>query len=374
MKFEDVIGQNEIKQQLLQSVAENRVSHALMFLGPQGCGSLPMALAFARLVHCENPSPTEACGVCHSCLKHAKNIHPDMHFVFPVITAGSGKLSVSDNHIKEWRDMLTNNVWFDYNQWMIKIGAANKQGGIYTDESAEILRKLSLKTYEADYKIMLIWLPEKMRIETSNKLLKILEEPPAKTLFLLVSEDTSSILPTILSRCQTIKFKPIKVAEIENALISRFDVNAENAKTAARLSGGSMVKALEAMQTSEEEQFFFEQFTMLMRLSFAFRVKELLELGEKFSTLGRERQKSFLLYALRQVRENFVLHFSQPELSYQTPSENDFSKKFYLFINERNVEHLANAFSTAAYHIEANANPNILFFDLSIKLYRMLKM
>jgi len=372
MQFREVIGHDTIKKQLVQTVNENRVSHAQLFAGSEGLGALLMALAFAQYMQCENKTATDSCGVCPACHKNKQLIHPDMHFVFPVIKATSGT-SVSDNFLKDWRFQLTQQPYFSYNQWMQKIGAANKQGSIFVDESSEILRKINLKTYEAEYKIMIIWLPEKMRTETSNKLLKILEEPPSKTLFLLVSEEPNLLLPTIISRCQSTRFKPIETESIEQALIKQ-GTDSALAHTAARRASGSMVKAFEALNVSEEEKFCFEQFVAFMRISYGLNIAELMKWVDSMQDAGREQQKSFCLYALRQIRENFILNLKMPELNYQSPHENDFSQKFYRFIHERNIEALSKTFSQAASHIESNANVKILFFDLGIRLHRMLKM
>jgi DNA polymerase-3 subunit delta' len=372
MQFREVIGHETIKKQLIQTVSENRVSHAQLFAGSEGAGALPMALAFAQYMQCQNPGLDDSCGVCPACHKNMQLIHPDVHFVFPVIKASSGT-SISDNYLKDWRFQLCQQPYFSYNQWMQKIGAANKQGAIFVDESSEILRKINLKTYEAEYKIMIIWLPEKMRVETSNKLLKILEEPPSKTLFILVSEDPNMLLATIISRCQSTRFKPIDVQSIEQALLAQ-GTQATMAHTAARRASGSMVKAQEALDISDEEKFCFDQFVAFMRISYGLNIAELLKWVDAMQEAGREQQKSFCIYALRQIRENFMLNLQMPELNYQAPHENDFSQKFYRFIHERNIEALSKTFSQAASHIESNANGKILFFDLGIRLHRMLKM
>ncbi len=372
MQFKDIIGQETIKKQLIQSVQENRVSHAQLFAGSEGVGALPMALAFAQYMQCLNPGPNDSCGVCPACHKNKQLIHPDLHFVFPIIKASSG-FSVSDNYLKDWRLQLCQQPYFSYNQWMQKIGAANKQGSIFVDESSEILRKINLKTYEAEYKIMIIWLPEKMRVETSNKLLKVLEEPPAKTLFMLVSEDPNMLLPTIISRCQSTRFKPVEYNSIENALI-KSGIENNLATTAARRASGSYVKALEALNISEEEKFCFDQFVSFMRIAYGLNIAELMKWVDNMQDAGREQQKNFCMYALRQIRENFILNLKMPELNIQAPHENEFSQKFYRFIHERNIEALSKTFSQAASHIESNANGKILFFDLGIRLHRMLKM
>ena len=227
MNFSQIPGQTEIKTKLIRSVREERVSHAQLFAGSEGCGGMALALAYARFVSCENRTATDSCGTCKSCVKYEKMIHPDLHFVFPVIKGKKATDPVSDNYIEEWRDFVKKSPYFTINHWFDSIEVGNAQGMIFASEASEIIKKLSLKTFESDFKIMIIWLPEKMHQATSNKLLKMIEEPPDKTLFLLVSEEPDKVIPTILSRCQLVKIPSFTKDDIEQYIIHRFGLSAE---------------------------------------------------------------------------------------------------------------------------------------------------
>ncbi len=378
MLFSEIIGQKTLKDQLVQTVRENRISHARLFLGPEGAGSLPLAIAYAQYINCTNRLESEPCGKCPSCVKFKKLAHPDLHFVFPVIKPGSGKAAVSDLFIKEWRETVTANPYITYNQWLGIIGGDNKQGGIFVDESKEILNKLSFKTYEAEYKVMIIWLAEKMNRQTANKLLKILEEPPEKTLFLLIAESADQILPTILSRTQVSRIPKIDAQSLADYLVKSELCSAQQAADIAHMSNGNLAQALSIIQTSEENDYFFEMFIRMMRTCWAVWGKkqamlDLLAWCEQITQLGREQQKGYLLYCLRMVRENFILNRQQPSLAFMTNVENDFSQKFNVFIHPGNVFQLAEELNTAYYHIESNGNKNLIFLDLACKIVVLLK-
>ena len=242
MFFKDVIGQEETKQRLIQEVNEGRIPHAQLICGPEGVGKLPLALAYARYISCTNRGATDACGVCPSCVKFSKLVHPDVHFVFPVVKSGR-----SDDYIVEWRRMVLNNLYFNLNHWLNEINAENAQAVIYTKESDEIMKKLSLKSSEGGFKITIIWLPEKMQLACSNKLLKLLEEPPEKTVFLLVSEAPDLILPTILSRTQRFNIRKIDEASIAQVLQQKYGVQQATSATIAHLANGNFIKALETI-------------------------------------------------------------------------------------------------------------------------------
>ena len=276
MKFLNVIGHHELKKQLNQTVKENRVSHAQLFAGNEGTGGLPLALAYAQYISCENRSEEDSCGICRSCLKYEKLIHPDLHFVFPVVNTGSSGKSVSDDFIGEWRVAILENPYLNLNQWIEVIAAENKQGGIFEKESGEIIRKLNLKTYESDYKIMIIWMPEKMHHVASNKLLKMIEEPPQKTLFLLVSENPGQLLATILSRCQYVKVPPINKQDICEALSKHFNDNSKIDEI-ARVANGNYGKALELLNSDDEDEIYFNYFVSLMRNCYSKKVLELIK-------------------------------------------------------------------------------------------------
>ena len=301
-------------------------------------------------------------------VKFSKLVHPDVHFVFPVVKSGR-----SDDYIVEWRRMVLNNPYFNLNHWLNEINAENAQAVIYTKESDEIMKKLSLKSSEGGFKITIIWLPEKMQLACSNKLLKLLEEPPEKTVFLLVSEAPDLILPTILSRTQRFNIRKIDEASIAQVLQQKYGVQQATSVTIAHLANGSFIKALETIHLNEESQLFFELFVNLMRLSYQRKIREMKLWSEQVATLGRERQKNFLSYCQRMIRENFIYNLHQKELVYMTPDEQNFSTRFAPFVNERNVIGIMNELSEAQQHIEQNVNAKMVFFDFSLKMIVLLK-
>lgn len=372
MRFSEIIGQADIKKSLLHAVKNGRVSHAQLIIGPEGCGKLSMALAYAQYVCCENKQEFDSCGECPSCHKIAKLAHPDLHFVFPVIKKGSIK-PVSDSFIDTWRHTLLENPYISPQDWYKAIEAEKSQGMIYVEESAEILKKLNLKSYESEYKVMVIWLPEKMHQAAANKLLKLLEEPPPKTLFLLVSEDPDQIIGTILSRTQMIKMSKIDDESLYEALTQKYDLPEREINNIVRLAKGNFNRAGEIIQISEEHKWNLEIFINLMRLSWKKDIAPLVELIEKLADKGREKQKAFLSYCLHMVRENFVMHASDESLLYLTTDEADFSKNFHKVINEKNIGQILHEFNQAHYHIERNGNAKIVLFDLCLKLSDLLK-
>ena len=378
MLFSEIVGQKTLKEQLIQTVRDNRISHARLFLGPEGAGSLPLAIAYAQYVNCVARGEYESCGKCLSCVKFKKLAHPDLHFVFPVIKPGSGKAATSDLFIKEWRKAVTVNPYITYNQWLEAMGGENKQGGIFVDESKEILNKLSFKTYEADYKIMIIWLAEKMNRQTANKLLKILEEPPDNTLFLLIAESADQILPTILSRTQISRVPKIDTQSLVEYLITENLCDAGQAVGVVQISNGNLAAALNVLKSSDESDYFLKMFMQMMRTCWSVWSKkqamlDLMAWCEQITQSGREQQKAFLLYCLRMTRENFALNRQQPSLAFLTDAENEFSEKFNVYINPDNVHKLTDELNTAYYHIESNANKNIVFLDLACKIVLLLK-
>lgn len=376
MQFSQIIGQNQCKQDLRELVLQNRISHALLLSAPEGAGALPLAIAFAQYINCENPSPTDSCGQCASCVKYAKLQHPDLHFVFPVVTNSSVKKDpVSDNFIAQWREEVLKQPYLNLDMWLETISAENKQGSIQKEESKSILRKLQLKTYEAEYKVMIIWMAEKMNETCANKLLKILEEPPAKTLFLLISESPEELMTTIISRTQLFHIPKIDNQSMVTALQSEFSLNAADLPTILHNAGGNYLKAKRLLTTDDTtNNGFYEFFTKLTRLAYAKNVPELSTLSDELATkLGREKQKAFLEYCLKMFRENFVLNYNKPEIVYLYKIEKEFSDKFHPFINERNISALTKTLNEAHYHIERNGNARIIFFDLCLKLIVLLR-
>lgn len=375
MNFSQIPGQQAVIDRLRSSVAENRVSHALLFYGPEGCGKFALALAFARYISCEKRTAEDACGVCPSCIKYDKLIHPDLHFVFPVIKKKQNMEYVSDNYIAQWREMVLRSPWFSLSTWTEAMEVANEQAVIYVAEAAEIIRKLSLKAFESDFKIMIIWLPEKMNAETANKLLKMIEEPPARTLFILVSEEDDRLLPTITSRCQHIRIPSIPADELSAYLVKTMGMDHVRASETAAIANGNMVRAMELAREDDNTTVHLDRFIKLMRTAWTRDIHSLVNWSEETAALGRERQKSFLSYSLRMIRENFILNYNGKEngLVYLTRAEDDFSEKFHPFINEKNIAAFNHEFNLAYAHVESNGNAKMIFLDLALKTMRHIR-
>jgi len=375
MNFSHIPGQKAVIDRLRCSVAENRVSHALLFYGPEGSGKFAIALAFARYISCEKRTAEDACGVCPSCVKYDKLIHPDLHFVFPVIKKKSGTEVVSDTYLPQWRAMVLKSPWFSLSTWTEAMEVANEQALIPVAEASEIIRKLSLKSFESDFKIMIIWLPEKMNAETANKLLKMIEEPPARTLFILVSEEDDRLLPTITSRCQHIRIPAISSADLSAHLVRAAGMDPARAEEIAAIANGNMVRAMELAREDDNTTVHLDRFTRLMRTGYARDIQSLVSWSEETAALGRERQKSFLSYALRMIRENFIMNFRGKEnkLVYLTQPEDEFSLKFHPFINENNINALNREFNLAYAHVESNGNTKMIFLDLALKTMRLIR-
>lgn len=373
MYFRDIIGQEEIKEQLVKSARTGIVPHARLFTEQGGAGAFPLALAYARYLNCANPSDKEACGHCASCLKYDGLVHPDLHFVFPIIAKKEKKKEVCDDYLTEWREFLKDRPYFNIDNWLDYIDAGNSQALIYSKESDEIIRKLSLKIYEAPYRILLVWLPEKLHPFCANKLLKIIEEPPLNTVILMVSEMPDAILGTILSRAQRLNVRAIRTDAMTQAMTSRFGLSADDAQYVAHLANGNYLKAVEAISLGEENKFFLEQFKGMMRNSWARNVKGMKEMADLLTGLGRERQKNFLAYCQHLIRENFMYRFQSPELNYMNLDEANFAVKFAPFVNERNVMDIMEELAKAERHISQNVNAKMVFFDLSLRLTVLIK-
>ncbi|HOV70837.1 MAG TPA: DNA polymerase III subunit delta' [Dysgonamonadaceae bacterium] len=363
MYFKDIIGLRDIKKHLLESAQKGVVPHAYLFYGPEGVGKLPLAIAYARYLNCLNPQADDACGECPSCLKFNKLAHPDLHFAFPVI-----KSKVSDEYLPQWRDFLSQHTYFNLNDWLNFIDAQNAQGIIYAKESEEIIRKLSLKIYEAKYRIMIVWLPEKMHEVCANKLLKMIEEPPVNTVFLLVSEEPEEVLPTIQSRCQLVHINTIEQDEMVNAIESRYRLSEKDALSVVHIANGSFTKAVKIIESTDETKYFFNLFKTMMRASVSRNIKNIKAIANEIAGIGREMQKSYVLYCLRMFREYFINNLHEPQMVYLNSEEADFGLRFSPFINERNVEKLNDEFSLAYRQIEQNGNAKIIFLDLCLKI------
>ncbi len=372
MLFSEVIGQEEVKQRLVRSLQTGRVSHAQLFTGNTGYGTMALALAFAQYLFCTGEKKDDACGACLSCRQMQKLVHPDLHFVFPVVR--KSKTPVSDDYIREWREMLLTNAWAGPEEWLAAMGAEeNAQAAIYTEESAAILRKLTLKAFESDYKVMIIWLPEKMNSECANKLLKILEEPFDKTVFLLVSEEPDRLLNTIRSRTQQIAVPPIEKAVISRQLMAEKGIAETKAAEYAHVAAGNWRRAVSLLNESEEQADRQELFARLMRLCWLRKMLPVNEWVNEMTGLGRERQKSFLVHSLHVLRESFVRNFGKGELNYMTEREERFSQKFAPYIHEGNIIPLSAEFEQAYSDIARNGNARIIFTDLCIKVMQNIR-
>jgi len=375
MFFKDIVGYRETKKKLLHIINNDRISHAQLFLGKEGSGNLAMALAYAQYVNCQQKGAEDSCGTCPSCIKFQKLVHPDLHLVFPVATNEKVKKDpVSANFLESWRAAFLKNPYFTLTDWQEIAETGNKQLLINTKESSDILKALSLKTYEAEYKNMLIWFQEKMNASSSNKLLKILEEPPKKTLFLLVASFAEQLLPTIISRVQLVKLNPIDEKELTDYIIEKYQLPKNEAENIARLSDGNVNQLIRIIEKGDDTEFFQHTFVQLMRSAFVGNVPGLIEWTDEIAKIGREKQKQFLIYGLHLFRESLIMNYGDAALSKKNSKEAEFLKKFAPYIHGTNCLDTIELFNDAVYHIERNANPKILFLDVALKLTKLLRM
>ncbi len=375
MQFKDVIGQSAVKQRLIQSVRENHVSHAQLFLGPAGSGKLPLALAYAQYILCPNRTETDSCGVCPTCQKVQKLVHPDLHFVVPTNTTKSVKSNPeSDLFMEEWREFfLKNDGYFNDNDWYSFLDIENKQGYMSVRDAASLLRKLSMKAYEGEYKIAIIWMAEKMRVETANKLLKLLEEPPEKTVFLLIAEDPEDLLATIKSRTALVKIPALDTASIETALQQRYGCDPKQAHDAAMISEGDWLTACQSFKDLEDHKFFFATFQQWMRLCFRAAYSELIDFSGNIKTLGREKQKELLNYGLRIVRNTLLFNNNLADVVMLPDDEKKFNANFAPFVNPANLAQIVGLLEEAIRQIERNGYAPLIFADVSFKMVGLLK-
>ncbi|RAJ85606.1 DNA polymerase-3 subunit delta' [Chitinophaga dinghuensis] len=372
MLFTDVIGQSAVANQLIQSVQQNRLSHALILLAPEGAGGLPLGLAFTQYLVCENKQPQGPCGQCGGCIKASQYIHPDIHFSYPVIPRKAGDKPVSTDYINEWREFVSTNPYGNAYDWLQFIGAENKQGNITANECQDIIRKLNLKSFESGYKILLMWLPEYLGNE-GNRLLKLIEEPPINTLFILVAENQEQILATILSRTHLIKVNPIPKEEMVKSLVERGKVPPARAQQIATITAGNYREAVYLLQHSEDD------YHELLRnwLNYIFTgnriaLQEWIE-GISSAKTGRENQKQFLRYFINLLEHTIRLQFIDRSQLAFSEDEMDFSAKLLKLANLEQMEQIVDTLDNAYYHIERNANAKMLFHALSIKLQYIFK-
>ncbi len=377
MLFKDIVGQEEVKERLIKSVRDDRIAHAQLFVGQPGTGKLALAIAYAQYIACKNRSETDSCGTCPACLKYQKLIHPDLHFVFPVNEVksegesdkSSGK--GSDTYIGVWRENLLNSPYFTEQQWYSVLGIENKMGIISTGEASEVIKKISLKSYESEFKVMIIWLPERLHISAANRLLKLIEEPPGKTAFLLVTEDQERIIGTIQSRTQIVKIPPINREDIAQALVTRYDLSPQKSHDISRVANGDFQSAV-SLAIDNNASPNFALLCDLLRLCYAKNVLSLLNWVDTIVKLNRERQKDFIIYSLRIIRESFMLNLGLDDIVYIAGEEEEFSKNFSPFINGKNAVKIYDELNMAMLHITRNGNAHIIFTDLTMKLVKLI--
>ena len=376
MRKSEVIGQEEAWARLTQMAREDRLPHAMMLCGPQGAGKMALAMAFANYLLCRNHTPDdEACEACPQCKMLARWEHPDLHFTFPTIklpSMGSDHKPVSDDFARQWHEMVKESPYFSMDQWMNAIGAENQQAIITAGESDDLVRKLSLKSSQGGCKVSIIWLPERMNIECANKLLKLIEEPPQGTVFIMVSEEPDKLLETIRSRTQRIDIKRISTESISRQLKERYGLGDELANRMARLANGSWLKAVRELEKDSENTEFLADYQQLMRLAYMRNIHDLKPWSERIAGYGREKQKRFMDYFIRLTRENFMYNFANPDLNYMSEEEEAFANKFARFINEANIIPISEMADKVQRDIKQNANAKIVFFDVALQMIMLL--
>lgn len=369
MYFKDIVGQKEIISNLIQDVKSQRIAHAQMFLGKPGYGTLHLALAFSRYILCENPSNEDACGKCNSCNQIDELQHPDIHFVFPVVQSIN---KTSDMHLTEWRKLLKDQPFFTEYDLLKKIDSAEKNPIISVHEASEIIRKLSLMAYQGSYKIIILFAVEKMNSDCSNKILKILEEPPKDSLFLLISEDADHVLPTIKSRTKRIHVPKLGKLEVSSYIKNYLKIDESLADSIAAFADGDMCHALEFVSEDETITEFRELFIQLMRCCYKKDVLQMLDWAEESSSLSKEKGKLFILYVLHMLRQSMIMNYLGPDHVAITKEEINFIEKFSPFINGKNIQSFMKSMDDAYYYLSRNANSKILFTQLSFQSMRYL--
>lgn len=374
MRFSDIYGHSDVKDRLRAMADSGHLPHALLLEGTQGIGKFSLLRAFAQYIHCRHHTPDgDSCGVCPACIQHSSFNHIDTYFSFPCIKKGD-KNPVSDDYIEQWKNFISKDPYMNMDNWIYELGNPTTKPQFYVSESEDIMGKLSFTAHgDSRYKIVLVWLPERMNEATANKLLKLIEEPFEDTIFLLSTNSPTEILPTIYSRCQRIKVKRYGDGELADMISSRFGIPMDDAVATAHISEGSVTRAEQALGQSEERNEDFSRFISLMRLAYQRKIFALRDWANSIATLSRDRQLSFLAYCIRMLRENFIYNLGNPELSYLNSEENAFSKNFARFITPVNVLKLQRLFSDAIKDISGNGNSKIIFFDVAVRVILLLK-
>ncbi len=384
MLFSEVIGQKEIKQRLIRTVSENRVAHAQLFYGAQGRGKLALALAYAQFISCKDPNKIakeDSCGICSSCIKYNKLIHPDLHFIYPMAeskvvkkTKSSGKSFVSSDYIAPWREMIfENSHYVTLNDWYQKLDIERKQASINTADCGGILGTLSYSSYEAEYKIMVIWMIEKLYYQAAPRLLKILEEPPEKTVFLLVAEQIDMVIPTILSRLHQIKVPKIDDDSMIKACMAKLDLSEEKALEISRLANGSFKQAVKLQSQADNFGKNLIKFVEWMRICYAPDIPALLKFSSEQAKENREQSKQFLQFGMETLRRCLLIHLGHVDMVRLLETERNFHVKFSPFIHNGNIRMFAKEFDDAIFHVERNVNAQLIFLDLSLSITKLLR-
>lgn len=371
MRFADIPGHEAVKARLRNLVDDGHMPHALLIHGRPGIGKMMMARALAQYIHCTDRHDGDSCGCCPSCLQHRSFNHIDTHYSFPVLKKGD-RGTVSDDETEHWREYLAENPYMDFSRWLAMLDNVNGQPAIYVEESVEIMRFMSL-TSHGGRQINIMWLPERMRVECANKLLKLIEEPLGDSLFILVSNDAESVLPTIYSRTQRVEMLRLPDEVVARYIASKYGLPSGEALVQAHLAEGSMLQADMRVHDIELRKQFLEMFMRLMRLAYQKRVAELRVWANEVASMGREGSVGFLAYCLEQVRENFIYHLAVPQLNYLTVEEGDFARNFHRFINERNVLELTSRLEKSVIDIKANGNAKIIMYDLAVRVIMLLR-
>ena len=375
MLFKEIPGNCDVKKQLISSVKNNRISHAQLFSGNTGSAKLALAFAYARYLNCKNKSDDDSCGECSSCLKYNTLSHPDLHLVFPVLKLGGAKVAVSDNYVNEWREFILRNIYGSLNSWIDTFDTENKKGekgSIYKDEAISIHKKLALKNFEAPYRVVLIWMPEQMNIEASNKLLKILEEPPSGMVFLLVSQNHNKLLPTINSRLQKIRVNNFSFDDM--ILFFKHDsLSPEKIKQLQNITDSDLGKMIDFINEDVAEVNLLDDFSLWMRLTYKIDLVNISKWVDSISIMGRKHQYLFLSYAIKMIRECIIFNFANKDLLKSNNKEYFFITKFASFIHEENSIIIVEELEKAIKSINRNANAKILFFELSLQIVKLLK-
>jgi len=375
MLFKEIPGQHAIKEKLIQTVKEGRISHAQLFLGPEGSGKMALALAYAQYISCKEPGPDDSCGTCPSCIKYKQLAHPDLHFMYPVNTTREIKKPISKDFIRQWREFILENDYFPVlNRWYEKIGIENKLGIIRADDARETIRVLGFKSYESEYKIMIIWMAEKLQHAVAPRFLKILEEPPDKTLFLLIAEAQDQIIPTIISRTQIVKVPRLDDETLHGVVLSKTACTDDQAKDAVNVSHGNYIKAISYLQDAERYSENMKLFRQWMLYCHAKNIKGVEEIIGKIASKTRDELKDFFQYALSVVRNELLISYQTKNLLRTGEMETEFLTKFSSFMNTGNIRQFNESFDHAFHCIERNANASITLMDLSLKAIRLLKM